>query len=285
MSSLTIYDWATDSEDPSAFMVWDLWLSEEDFPTIDREVQVFEQDKHSETKMACTIVNGIRQRWHRFDVHFTDAKIIEIVKRCVDNCWYKIGYWRDTKIAMEALAKYFNRYYPEHPCYYARITVDDVMFAQILVQWHCMGFTYMWNQTRSTDRKDWILEWKKYSPITYGHRTCIIHKDWVMVDDSYSVKQYLIKYFKNLIIGQTIDWVPWMNIYGWFYVRVADQNAATENLKKYYKRKVRLEQNIANNKLMINSTTVQSFRLATEKENARLQVKLNRIMWEIKKAV
>lgn len=286
MTWLEIYDWATDSEDPSAFMIGDLDLDIESFPTIDREVQVFEQNRYPETEKACTIVNGIRQRGHRFWVNFSDAKIIEIVKRCADNCNYQIGYGWDTNQAMWALAKYFNRFYPQYPCYYARMTVNDKLFSQVLARGHCVGFTYMGNETWNSDRKDGSLDGKRYSPPTYGHRSCLVYqKDkWIMVDDSYYIKQYLVRYFKNLVVGQKVDWVEWINIYAWFYVRVADKNQTTENLKKYYKRKVRLEQNIANNKLMIQTTVDEKFRLATEKENARLQKKLDFIMQEIKKS-
>ncbi len=254
-----IPNWAWDSEDKLAFMAGDLWLTEDQFPVISRDVQVFEQNKYSETRMACTIVNGIRQWGHRFGVYFDDERIVEIVKRCADNCGYIIGKGWETKLAMEALAKYFNKYYPDKPCYYTRILLDDPLRAKVLTRWHCMGFTYEGNSKRNEEAKDGLLEGKEYIPVTYGHRTNLIYKNWPCVDDSYKVKQYNIQYLSDLMMWRKrADGTVGKNVYSWFYLWVADEKQIAPQLKKFYKRKVMLEQNIANNNEMINIAAVKT---------------------------
>lgn len=272
-----IYDGATDSEDPYVFKVWDLWLDQTMFPKLESpDLQVFEQENYTESRQACTIVNAIRDWWHRFGIKFTDFQIIEIIQYIADNYWYKIGTGWDTNYAMNCLAKYFNKFYPQHPCYYARIDVNDPMFVYALSHNHSIGFTYKGNSVWNTDRADGELSWKSYSPITYWHRSCLIMKNGISVDDSYPIKQYTIKYFKDLIMGQ---WGT--NIYGWFYVWIADDKQVTEQLKKYYKWKVWLESNIHTNTLMINDTIDSAFKKASILENKRLQEKLNFISNQI----
>lgn len=273
-----IYDWATDSEDPYVFQVWDLGLDQKVFPMLpDPDLQVFEQENYNETKMACTYVNGIRDRWHRFGIKFTDFQIVEIIQRLSDNGMYVIGKWYDTNQAMTNLAKYFNRFYPQHPCYYARINVNDPMFSYALSRNHSIGFTYMGNADWNNDRRDWELSGKLYMPMSYGHRTSLINKSGISVDDSYSIKQYSVKYFRDLII-----WQWWKNIYGRFYVWIADEKQVSDKLKKYYKRKVWLESNITNNKLMANDTIDPIYAKERLNDNKKLQKKLDFIMKEIK---
>jgi len=277
-----IYDWAVDSEDPHVFQIGDLWIDAKYFPQLEWEPQEFEQIEYTETKQACTIVNGIRDRWHRFGIKFTDQQVIAIVQYIADHYWYTIGQWRDTRLAMVALTKYFNKFYPEHKCYFARIQIDNPMFAYARSRWHSIGFTYQGNSAWNDDRRDGMLEWKKYIPSTYWHRSCLIYKNGMpTVDDSYKIKQYGIRYFKNLIMWQTVDGEQWTNIYWRFYVWISDEKQAIGNIKKYYKRKVWLEENINNNKLMAKDTVDKEYKKECLLENVRLQKKLDWIVREL----
>lgn len=271
--------WAWDTEDPYVFKIWDLGIDQKMFPMLESpDLQVFVQGNYIETKQACTYVNGIRDRWHRFGIKFTDYQIIEIIQWMVDNGYYWIGDGYDTWQAMKNLAKYFNKFYPQHPCYYARINMDDPMFAYALSRNHSIGFTYKWNAQWNTDRLDGMLEGKEYMPSTYWHRSCLIKKDkQITVDDSSPIKQYGIKYLKDLNMGK---WGK--NIYWWFYVWIADEKKVSDQLKKYYKRKVRLEENIKNNTSMAIDTVDDKFAKECKAENKRLQKKLDFIMKEIK---
>lgn len=274
-----ILDWVVDYVDEFEFKIGNISFDVNKLITLPkRKLQYFNQNDYTKTALACTIVNAYRQRCHRVGRTFTNEEMFDVVDYCVTQ-GYKIGSWRGTAQAMNAVNKYVAIKFPEYKTAYITLTSDDSNVMKILIKNHSLGFTYRGNHKRDTDRLDWTLEWIMYSPASYWHRTCITNDTGIMVDDSFSFQNYKIKNFGKLVNG--------INIYPTLYLRLVDSNLDTETIKKYTQRKIMLEQNINNNEIMLNNprrkTTDKEFRKSLEEYNTNLKKKLSFVIAELKK--
>lgn len=273
-----IPNWVVDYDDPFEFKAWNISFDSSNLITLPiRSLQYFDQSKYPETMMACTIVNAFRQRCHRVGKTFTDDEMLAVVKYAVTQ-WYQIGTWWWTSQAMNAVNKYVALNNTEHKTAFISLQYNDPEIAKIMAKNHALGITYRANAVWDKDRRDWVLEGKEYKPMTYWHRTCMRLIKGTDIDDSFSIQHYNIKYFSDLVAST--------NIYPTVYLWLVDTNLDTENVKKFTKWKIMLEQNISNNNVMLDDprrgTTDRTFRELLTKDNNLLKIKLDYVTKELK---
>ncbi len=276
---IPIPNWAREYNDPYEFKAGNISFNADKLITLPiRAIQYFDQTKFTKTMMACTIVNAVRQWFHRVGKTFTNEEMFKIVDYCVTQ-WYQIGDGWSTVQAMTAVNKYLTLNYPEYKTAFMSFMYNDPELAKIMAKNHAIGMTYKGNSTWDKDRRDWVLDGTVYKPMSYWHRTCIRLITGIDVDDSFSFQFYNIKHFWELVKSG--------NIYPTVYVWLVDTNLDTENIKKYTKWKIMLEQNIANNNVMLNDprwwTTDRAFREKLIEDNKVKQAKLDFVTGELKK--
>jgi len=276
---MEILNWVIDLVDDYEFKIWDISFDVSKLITLPaRPLQAFNQNEYTKTAMACTIVNAFRQRCHRVGKTFTNEEMFAVVDYCVTQ-GYVIGEWWATASAMNAVNKFVTLKYPEYKTSYITMLSNDPNLTKVLLKNHALWITYRGNHQRDTERADGVLEWVKYAPCSYGHRTNIVYDVTITVDDSFKIKNYKIPNFWKLVNG--------VNIYPTLYLWLVDSNLDTEQVKKYTKRKVMLEQNIKNNEVMLSDprrwTTDKKFKSLLEQDNKLLNEKLTFVKSELKK--
>jgi len=196
---------AREDKENNNFRYGDLWFDVRKLkPITKRTLPKLNQYDNTETKMACTIVNALKDRCYTFDKPLTQQMELDCVQYAVDNHWYVIWEWWRADDAMHATYKWLEQEYPKIWCNHIEIRWDDPDFLERLDRWWMIGCTYRWNRAYNTDyQSDNKLDWATFGKASYGHRTSIFKVDWKIKvrDSAYGrpYNEYSLEQFQELL--------------------------------------------------------------------------------------